>query len=488
MLKENERVSRRLSAVFSMLLLGFIYYFQWHYASPYAASWDQVDFALALDRYDLLAMQPHFPGYPYFILGGIFVHQFIANPAQALAVFNSIMMLSAAVPIYLLVKRYQGANIAWVTTVLIQSASYMVLTVTQPMSEGSAMAALWWYFWSLSLAKDNRKWIIQLLPLCLFSVVLGIRLSYAPFAIGILLLWWHEWKLLRSWKRMVILCFLAAFFQFIWLFALMVAEGGAASFFKLAISFTNGHFQEWGGTAATKEHSYFQRMLILIFFNIIWTAICNQSVLILCFYVIILFVLCIKRPSLKLDSWLAIMGISYVIWALLGQNIDKPRHVIPAASIMMFYVWTYFLGKKLNVQKLIVVLAVFMLQMTMSIMEMKKQFDSLPATYQLAYDLEDKQEEFIVYTWEETRVLHYLQADFPHKAVYHFNVFLQDTANYDYDVIYLTDHVVKGFEKQGIDVKKKVKKVSAYKSSKLIDPVYGEITLYEWVREFRKME
>ncbi len=40
------------------------------YASPFAATWDEVDFALALDRYDLLAMQPHFPGYPYFILAG----------------------------------------------------------------------------------------------------------------------------------------------------------------------------------------------------------------------------------------------------------------------------------------------------------------------------------------------------------------------------------------------------------------------------------
>ncbi|WP_139368096.1 glycosyltransferase family protein [Priestia abyssalis] len=482
MLKANERVSWRLSAIFSMLSLCIIYYFQWCYASPYAASWDQVDFALALGRYDLLAMQPHFPGYPYFILGGIVVHQFINNPAQALAVFNSIMMLSAVIPIYLLAKRYQGPSAAWVTTVLIQSASYMVLTVTQPMSEGSAMAAVWWYFWSLYLAKDHRKWIIQIIPLCLFSVVLGIRLSYAPLGIGILLLWWHEWKLLRSWKRIVILCSLAAFFQFIWLFALVAAEGGAASFLKLAFSFTNGHFQEWGGTAATEEHSYFQRMLTLIFFNIIWTAICNQSVLILCFYVIILFVLCIKGPSLKLDGWLAIMGMVYIIWALLGQNIDKPRHIIPAASIIMFYLWTHFLGGKLNVQKLLVVLAVLILQMTMVIMEMKKQSDSLPATYQLAYDLEDKREEFIVYTWEETRVLHYLQADFPHKAIYHFHAFLQDKENYDNDIIYLTDHVVKGFEKQGIDVKEKVKKVSVYKSSKLIDPVYGEITLYEWVK------
>ena len=43
--------------------------------SPFAASWDEVDFVLALDRFDLLAMQPHFPGYPYFVLGAMAVHR-----------------------------------------------------------------------------------------------------------------------------------------------------------------------------------------------------------------------------------------------------------------------------------------------------------------------------------------------------------------------------------------------------------------------------
>ncbi|TXK86803.1 nucleoporin-interacting protein, partial [Parageobacillus sp. SY1] len=57
--------NNRLLSYFSLVILLCLFFVEIYYASPYAATWDQVDFALALDRYDLLAMQPHFPGYPY---------------------------------------------------------------------------------------------------------------------------------------------------------------------------------------------------------------------------------------------------------------------------------------------------------------------------------------------------------------------------------------------------------------------------------------
>lgn len=477
----DKGIASRLSIIIGFCALFVIYYFQLSYASPYAASWDQVDFALALKRYDLLAMQPHFPGYPYFILGGMVVNQFVNNPAQALAIFNSIMMLSATVPIYLLAKRYQTSNQAWLTTALIQSSSYMLLIVTQPMSEGAAMAALWWYVWSLCLAKENQKFLFQLIPLFLFSIVLGIRLSYIPFASGILLLWWHDWKTLKSWKRLFIFCFFAVFFQLIWLFAVMASEGGMTSFFKLALSFTNGHFQEWGGTATTDEHSFLQRALTLIFYNIIWTGICNQSFLLLFLYALLLLSIYLKRPISKVDTWPAIIGIVYFIWALFGQNIDKPRHIIPVAAIILFYLWIYFWRNKLTLKKMMFVIVVLIIQITIGTMDVKKQFNSLPATYQLAHDLEDKHEDFILYTWEEARVLQYLGVDFPYQQVYSFNIFLQDKSNYEHATIYLTDHVLQGFAKQGVNIDNRVKKVGKYKSSKLSDPVYGEITLYKWI-------
>jgi hypothetical protein len=81
------------------------FFLELKYANPFAATWDQVDFSLALSRYDLLAMQPHFPGYPYFILGGMMIHTIIDNPAKALSTFNVLAMLSATIPIFLLLKK-----------------------------------------------------------------------------------------------------------------------------------------------------------------------------------------------------------------------------------------------------------------------------------------------------------------------------------------------------------------------------------------------
>ena len=60
-----------------------------------------------------------------------------------------------------------------------------------------------------------------------------------------------------------------------------------------------------------------------------------------------------------------------------------------------------------------------------SIPLMKEQHTEVPATYQLASYLERKQEPFIVYTWEETRVMEYLQMPYEHKRFYIF-IFLQD--------------------------------------------------------------
>ncbi|MFC4184796.1 hypothetical protein [Saccharococcus thermophilus] len=177
-----------------------------YYASPYAATWDQVDFALALDRYDLLAMQPHFPGYPYFVLGGMLIHAFVDNPAKALSIFNVIALFSATIPMVFLLKKHHSTVMSLFISALLQSASYIMVIAGQPMSDGAALGALWWYFWSIELARKHDAWWMQLLPLALFSLLMGIRLSYAPFAVAILFLWHEDWKKHRSVLR--ICCFL----------------------------------------------------------------------------------------------------------------------------------------------------------------------------------------------------------------------------------------------------------------------------------------
>jgi hypothetical protein len=76
----------------SITAIIIVFVSQLHFINPYTSSWDQVDFALAVKRYDLMAMQPHFPGYPFFILGGKFIHLFMMDPSKALTIFNIFFM------------------------------------------------------------------------------------------------------------------------------------------------------------------------------------------------------------------------------------------------------------------------------------------------------------------------------------------------------------------------------------------------------------
>lgn len=59
------------------------------------------------------------------------------------------------------------------------------------MSEGAALAVLWWYMWSVDRAFWTNEFRAQFLPVILFAVLMGIRLSYAPFWIALILLVWQ---------------------------------------------------------------------------------------------------------------------------------------------------------------------------------------------------------------------------------------------------------------------------------------------------------
>ncbi|WP_461200159.1 nucleoporin-interacting protein [Anoxybacillus sp. TBDG-1] len=460
--------------IVSVVLLPVVYISYIVYASPFAATWDEVDFALALERYDLLAMQPHFPGYPYFIFGGMLIHSFVDNPAKALAIWNGLLIISTSIPIYLLAKTFVEKKYAWVVTALVQSLSYVMLIVSQPMSEGSALAVLWWYVWSLQRALHSDRIDMQLLPLWLFSVMLGIRLSYIPFGIGILYVWW---KRAYRFKKLLLYSFVAIAFQFIWIMAVATTEG--EGFWQLALSFTTGHFTQWGGTVSTDEAPFWQRAVVLIFYNIIWTGMAKQSIWLLSCFVILL---AMTWKQIAIPSLYRLLLLTYFLWALFAQNIEKPRHILPIVVIVSFFLFVSALQSSSRL-RLTVVFVLLLSQTVIGTQAIKHQATQLPATYQLAYDFEQKEKPFVLFTWEETRVLEYLRVSFPHARVFSFDVFQREKAAFPHAKVYVTDHVIKGFQAQGIDVRPYIRSVRTYESSLLSDPVYGRITVYEWREE-----
>ncbi|WP_273850984.1 hypothetical protein [Guptibacillus spartinae] len=480
--------------VVSLISLIFIIWSRFIYAIEYPRSWDQVDFTLALNRFDLFAMQPHFPGYPYFILGGIWLNKWISNPAQALATWNSLLMFLAIYPMYKISRSFLSKTFSIVAVALMQSMVFTNVLTVQPMSEASAVAVLWWYMWSLQQAFKKHSAVRVIISSFIFSLLLGIRLSYIPFGIGLVLLFIHRKKNYTTKQYVSFLIFqmlLAAIFQLIWIGGLAVSEGGVAAFLQLALGFSEGHFEEWGGTAVSASIPFFGRLSHLVLNNIVWTGVGGQhlfvllSLLTLCVYLIINGM---KRSRWSKEvSWFGwafvSMTISYGVWALFAQNIDKPRHILPLPGMFLLGFLWLGVNKQRDVSKRIIwlLIVVISVQSTYSYTTLSKA-NNPAAVYQLIDYLEEKNEPLIVYTWEETRVMSYNRVPFEHEQIFTYSTFLADINYYDDHRVFLTEQVVEGFESQGVAIRDQIKQIQTFHSSPLFDPVYHDIVLYEFLK------
>ena len=517
-----EKMKRVIIPGLSSLAVLSIFILQLNSLNPFVASWDQVDFSLALERFDLRAMQPHFPGYPYFILGGMLLKSFVNQPNQTLVLFNVLVYASSILPVYLIGVRSLNRTNAILLASVIYTASYPLIIVNQPMSEGSALAAFWWYFWSITAAEDRQAGKWMLLPLILFSILLGIRLSYISMGIGILYLLYKKYaKQEIAFGGVIKYVILAGMFQLIWVGGLVISEGGLTSFLELAFGFTGGHFQEWGGTSATNELSFLARLKAFLFTNILWWGIFSRTTVLMVLYIVIgivLFLPALNRKDYKKNSVQKeyndqkestdqkenafkkeetykkkhivqekntfqlgiLLLLAYSVWALFAQNIDKPRHILPLSVLLVFLGLIVFFKKRTGTYASMLIVLVIIAQAIISSSYIQKQATNEPAVHQLAHYLEERPEDFILYTWEETRVLQYLEMSYLHKRIYTYRNFLHDQGLYKGKKVYLTNSVVDGFRSQGYDLGGKLEKVETFTSDKIFDPIYHEIILYKW--------
>lgn len=481
-----------------LFVLLFIYYLRWTYISPYVRSWDEVDFILALDRFDLLAMQPHFPGYPFFILGGKLFYQWIESASKALSLWNVFISAISSLPIFLLARQTFTIQKSLFVTLFVQSFAYLFIIQTQPMSEATAIACLWWYIWSLHLALKKKSILYSLLPLLFFGLLMGIRLSYIAYGLGILLLWYHEYRQNNlSLKKLSIYLFLAIFFQLFWISGLVLTEGSLRGFIELSFAFTQGHFQDWGGAITATPDPLWERFFTLVFINLFWIGLCGESptsaLLLLILVGIYVYTLIKRRKPLdSFDQWMWILTFAYFLWALFAQNIEKPRHISPLVGMIGFLLIKQLLKniqsiKSVNLWKkslLLNTICLFLFtQISQGIDWLDKQVTEKPAIYQMAQTLSTEGDNVILYTWEETRVLQYIQAPFSHRKIFTYDYFIEEIQSFPDRKIYVTNKVLEGFDRQGIDYMDRVKLIHKFHSSAIFDPVYGDILIYQWIPE-----
>ncbi|SFJ25806.1 Dolichyl-phosphate-mannose-protein mannosyltransferase [Paenibacillus sp. UNC496MF] len=545
------------AAVFLSVLAWAVY--SWQHRSPFAASWDEVDFALALDRFDLLAMQPHFPGYPYFVLGAMALRRFVPDPVQAYDALNILMGALSVVPLWLLARRRLSPAWSLLAALLALTAPYLWLQSVRPMSEATGIAVLWWYLWSWQRAMERRTWGRTAAALFLFGVLMGVRLSFAPFGLGLVWLLGlsaADWRRAgqRRWPRVLLFAALAAGFQLLWLAGLALSEGGAAGFAKLALAFTAGHFSDWGGgvASAAERLPLAERLLRFAGDNVLWTGMFARSNAVFAAAAALLLAAVLaagarprppqggagSRPAARAAAWLRRPGLpgalaalagAYGAWALLAQNIDKPRHVTPLIGVTWLLLALLCaaapparpaappspaapgeasaarrrpsapadpgagahprgerIRRALRVAGAALAAGVVALQAARGAALVARQADEPPAVYRLAQGLGElaaaqPDRRFAVYTWEETRVLQYLRVPVANRRIETFAYFMADVQADPGATVLLTDHVLHGFEAQVGSLADKVKPIAEYRGDPLFEPVYHDITLYEWI-------
>lgn len=489
-----------VKALFAVVVIAGVTYLSFYYASPYARTWDEVDFALALDRYDLLAMQPHFPGYPYFILGGWILHRWVSDPVQALAAFNTIATLSSAVPMVLLARRLTcGGFKSLLLPALVLTSPYLWLMSSRPMSESAGMAMLWWFLWSIHYALGRPLSLSRhTLVLFLFGLLMGTRLSFFPFGLALLPLWIALGKAShRRWARLAYSAVMMLLFQCMWVTGLVLSEGSLLGFWKLSVAFVEGHFSEWGGGVLSTPMPVGERVVQLLGRNLFGASLTGGSTLV---GVVLLLVFVVSLPVwLKNHTtsnethtyiiWLVACALLYTLWALFGQNIEKPRHIVPVAAPMLLLLFvavmktlertTHRLVSRLAY---LMFIALIVTQFGTGVKLLKQQAYEEPAVHQLHQYMSKQNGLLILFTWEETRVLQYLGAKYDHRRIYTYGYFLSVVEANPNRRVLVTDHVLQGFEDQGKSIREHVRKISEFESIPLFDPVYGKIVLYEWVR------
>src|SRR5690606_15214245 len=100
-----------------------------------------------------------------------------------------------------------------------------------------------------------------------------------------------------------------------------------------------------------------------------------------------------------------ILGGAYAIWTFIAQNIDKPRHIIPLAALIVFLLVAVVFSegkRKIRLAALALTVVIIGVQVYYASGFIREQASKPPATYQLAAYLKEQEHSFVLYTWEET--------------------------------------------------------------------------------------
>src|SRR3990170_2304648 len=362
------------------------------FVGRYLDSCDSIDFALGLHDYDLSLLQPHFPGYPvYMVASSLFFklsHQDVWSLVMPGVLFGSITVY----PLSLLTRQLFSEKVAILTAILYLINPLCWLQAERPTSDAMGLFFVISAAYFLYRRLSDRNYLF--LGSLFLGFGLGVRLSYFPFIalwMGVLLYWISQRTCFNN-----ILYGLIGFIVGIctWLVP-QISYAGIHSFWEYGLSFSRGHFTDWGGSVIT--FGGLDRVTCLV--KSIWVYGLggwwnDASFLRLTASLIMIasFLYSFKRYRFdRRGFFLGLYVIPYMIWVILGQNVTNPRHILPIIPVALMLI-AYGLCKvyeERNKGISIILTVAFIVSMSVISVKLVLQYHSdVPAPIQLIQFIE----------------------------------------------------------------------------------------------------
>lgn len=286
---------------------------------------DSVNFAHALHNFDLSHHSPHLPGYPLYVVLGRLAQSLGASDAAALTWPALLGAMAAAAALAVWLTKTAGSLWALAGVTLYLSLPDLWLADARPLSDGLG-AHLVTLTAVLGMAGADQAFLewqrsLGRAAVLAAGALLAVRLSSWPVALGILL-----WMLASSadrrerWMRLGLFGAVTV----AWLVPLTWLAGGPLPLFKLAAAFAQGHALQWRGDGPPLSAVAAAQLWL----SHLWTGGAGLLA------VAALWTWYQDRKNHPRATWLLAIALGYLMWMVLGQNPERPRHILPLVALL----------------------------------------------------------------------------------------------------------------------------------------------------------
>lgn len=161
--------------------------------------WDEINFARAIEQFDLPAHRPHPPGFPVFVLLVRAAHAVVRSDHEALVAVNLLFGSFLGAALYLVFREVlRGWAPSFGAALL--SCSIPALWLPSLMARSDLPAMVTGLFVVGLLLRGRRSPQAYLTGCGLLGLGMGIRVTIAPLAVGVLTWVFFAWARRRQWR------------------------------------------------------------------------------------------------------------------------------------------------------------------------------------------------------------------------------------------------------------------------------------------------